>query len=96
MIENFSESPKILKKSTKILTKVMTKDDLEQELLKSKNCSDILDRDDDQKAINDAKVSSNLIHDSIIKRDGLKEIIDKLRYVANLNGPSSKTLNSMD
>ena len=62
MIENFSERPKILKKSTKILTKVMTKDDLEQELLKSKNCSDILDRDDDQKAINDAKVSSNLMH----------------------------------
>ena len=51
VVENFSESPKIINKSAKIFTKIMTKTDLENELAKLKTCSDRLDKEDVQEII---------------------------------------------
>ena len=61
VVENFSESAKIINKSAKILAKIMTKSDLEELLQKLKNCSDKLDNDDNQEIINEAKDSLALV-----------------------------------
>ncbi|MBP3801733.1 MAG: hypothetical protein J6I85_06920, partial [Clostridia bacterium] len=61
VLENFSESAKIINKSGKIFAKIMTKNDLEAELAKLKQCSDRLDRDDAQDIIVTGKDSLALV-----------------------------------
>ena len=61
VVENFSESARILNKAAKILGKIMTKPDLEKLLGKIKNCSDKLDRGDDQETINEIKDNVALV-----------------------------------
>ena len=51
VVEDFSEAPKIINKAAKIMAKIMTKEDLEKELEKLKECSDRLDKDDMQDII---------------------------------------------
>ena len=61
VVENFSESAKIISKTTNIFSKVMTKTDLENELEKLKNCSSRLDNEDSQENIILGKDSSALV-----------------------------------
>ena len=61
VVENFSESARIINKSAKILAKIMTKSDLEELLEKLRNCSAKLDKDDNQEIINEAKDSLALV-----------------------------------
>ena len=61
VVENFSESAKIINKSAKIFAKIMTKNDLEAELMKLKQCSDKLDRNDAQEIIVTARDSLSLV-----------------------------------
>ena len=61
VVENFSESARIINKSAKILAKIMTKSDLEELLEKLRNCSEKLDKDDNQDIINEAKDSLALV-----------------------------------
>ena len=61
VIERFSESARIINKSAKILSKIMTKSDLEVLLEKLRNCSSKLDNDDSQKIINETKDSLALV-----------------------------------
>ncbi|MBP5693836.1 MAG: hypothetical protein J6X03_00025, partial [Bacilli bacterium] len=51
VLENFSESAKIINKSGKIFAKIMTVSDLEAELAKLRNCSERLDKEDVQEII---------------------------------------------
>ena len=61
VVENFSESAKIINKSAKIFTKIMTKTDLENELVKLKNCSERLEKEDAQDIITIGKDSLALV-----------------------------------
>ena len=61
VVENFSESPKIINKSAKIFTKIMTKTDLENELVKLRECSTKLDKEDAQEIIILGRDSSALV-----------------------------------
>ena len=51
VLENFSESAKIINKSAKIFSNFMTKNDLEAELEKLRKCSERLDNEDAQEII---------------------------------------------
>ena len=74
VVENFSESAKIMNKSAKILAKVMTKDDLEKELEKLRNCSDRLDKSDMQDIIVLGRDSLALVSNLMLV-DELRKIV---------------------
>ena len=74
VVENFAESPKIMNKSANILTKIMTKDDLEKELEKLRKCSQKLDTDDKQEIINEAKDSLALVSNLMLVDELNKEV----------------------
>ena len=57
VVENFGENDKIINKAAKILAKIMTKDDLEKELKKLKDCSNKLDSSDDKKIVDEIRDS---------------------------------------
>ena len=86
VVENFSESARIMNKAAKILGKIMTKPDLEKLLGKIKNCSDKLDRSDDQETINEIKdnvalVSNLMLVDELGKTVCLPNNFDMLSQV---------------
>jgi len=83
VVETFSESAKIVNKSAKILSKIMTKEDLEKELEKLKKCSTKLDTEDSQETINEIKdsvalVSNLMLVDELGKIVCLKDNFDML------------------
>ena len=69
VLETFSESPKIINKSAKILTKIMTKSDLEKLLERLKENSKKLDTDDNQKIIDDIRDDSALVSNLMLVDD---------------------------
>ena len=88
VVETFSESAKIINKSAKILSKIMTKEDLEKELEKLKNCSTKLDTEDSQETINEVKdslalVSNLMLVDELGKIVCLKDNFDMLTKLFN-------------
>ena len=77
IVENFSESAKIINKSAKILAKIMTKEDLQKELEKLKKCSEKLNTSDKQEIINEIKDSLALVSNLML--------VDELRKVVGLS-----------
>ena len=75
VVENFSESPKIINKAAKIMAKVMTKDDLEKELEKLRDCSKKLDTDDSQEIIVLGKDSLALVSNLMLVDEFAKNVI---------------------
>ena len=73
IVETFSESAKIINKSAKILTKIMTKSDLEKLLEKLRESSKKLDTDDNQEIIGE-------IRDNLSQVSNLM-LVDELRKI---------------
>ena len=69
VVETFSESAKIINKSAKILTKIMTKSDLEELLKKLKNNSKKLDTDDKQEILEEIRDDSALVSNLMLVDD---------------------------
>jgi len=88
VVEDFSEAPKIINKAAKIMAKIMTKEDLEKELEKLKQCSDRLDKDDMQDIIvlgrdSLALVSNLMLVDELAKIVTCKTNFDMLVKLFN-------------
>ena len=84
VVENFGENDKIINKAAKILAKIMTKDDLEKELKKLKDCSNKLDSSDDKPIVDEIRdsvglVSNLMLVDELAKTVCLPENFDMLK-----------------
>ena len=80
VVENFSESAKIINKSANIFTKIMTKSDLEIELEKLRNCSDRLDKEDAQEIICLARDSLSLVSNLMLVTELGKIVILQVNF----------------
>ena len=69
VLETFSENAKIINKSAKILTKIMTKSDLEKLLEKLKGNSKKLETDDKQEIIDEIRDDSALVSNLMLVDD---------------------------